>query len=489
MPKSHKQMSEYKSTQALNSPQEQPLYQQVGQKLYQQVIQHANPDQKLPSLRLVAKQFNISLSSAQSAYQYLIDQGLVMVRPRSGYYLPETVSHGQLQPQIPAANPAAERVKVSNLVIRMLSMGREHPLINLGTAVPEPALLPLDALAKIQRQISRKPQWAYGGYSPSGGEPLLQQALAQHLYQQDIQCLPEDLLITNGCTEALRIALSECTRPGDVVAIESPTYFTILQQLESLGLKALEIPTSPETGIDLNHLATMMSAITVNACVVNPVGHNPLGFVMQETQKNALIDLCYRHGTRLIEDVICLDLAYADRPLRSLRALDKYGIVSQCGSFSKSLSPSLRVGWLLPAEDTVSATARKFQNNVSVSTPCQLSVAYMLEQGVYQRSVRKIASQHKLRVHQTREWVLRYFPADTRVSLPEAGFVLWVELPEPFRAMPLHQKALEKGVMFLPGDVFSPTSDLYSRYLRINCCACPEEEVLEGIKRIGRCFQ
>jgi|UPI0003FF5EE6 DNA-binding transcriptional MocR family regulator len=472
----------------LQSHTPNPLYKQVGRKLHERVIQYAKPDQKLPSLRQVSERFDISLSTAQSAYQYLIDQGLVVVRPRSGYYLPKQVVPSTLQPQIPAANPAAERVNVSELMIHMLSLSRQKPVINLGTAVPEPGLLPLEALAKIQRQISRKPQWAYGGYSPVGGEPLLQQALSQHLQQREVHCTPEQLLITNGCTEALRIALGECTRPGDVVAIESPTYFTILQQLESLGLKALEVPTSPETGIDLDHLASMMSAIRVDACVVNPVGHNPLGFVMPEVQKKALIELCYRHGTRLIEDVIYLDLSYTDYHVRSLRSLDTYGIVSQCGSFSKSLSPALRVGWLLPAEDTHSATARKFLNNVSVSTPCQLSIAYMLEQGLYQKSVRKNAAQHKNRVHQTREWVLRYFPEGTRVSLPQAGFVLWIELPEPFKAISLHERALEKGVMFLPGDVFSPTSDLYSRYLRINCCACPEEEVLEGIKRIGRCF-
>lgn len=464
------------------------LYQDVSLKIKRLISHHPEPEQKLPSLRQISQTFNISLSTAQSAYQQLIDEGLVQVRPRSGYFLAPTRRHPTLQPQIPAARPGAERVKVSELVIQMLSLARQKPVINLGTAVPEPGLLPLEELSRIQRQISQRTQWAYGGYSPPGGEPALQKALSDYLHEKEIHCHPEQLVITNGCTEALRIALIECTRPGDVVAIESPTYFTILQQLESLGLKALEIPTSPESGIDLDHLATMMSAIRVNACVVNPVGHNPLGFIMTDARKRRLIELCRSHGTRLIEDVIYMDMAYDNQRVLSLKALDQHHVVSQCGSFSKSLSPALRVGWLIPADTPAQATSSKFLTNVSVSTPCQLSVARMLEKGLYQKSVRKNTQLHAGRVLQAREWILQRFPEGTRVSLPQAGFMLWVELPEPHRAMPLHQKALEKGVLFLPGDVFSPTSDLYSRYLRINCCACKPEEVLEGIRRISRCF-
>ncbi|MBB1486013.1 aminotransferase-like domain-containing protein [Oceanospirillum sediminis] len=464
------------------------LYLNISLKLKKLLRHHTEPEQKLPSLRQISEEFNISLSTAQSAYQQLIDEGLVQVRPRSGYFLTPDKRQQSLQPQMPAATPGAERVKVSELVIRMLSLARQKPVINLGTAVPEPELMPLEELAKVQRQISQRTHWAYGGYSPTGGEPALQKALADYLHEKEILCQPEQLLITNGCTEALRIALIECTRPGDIVAIESPTYFTILQQLESLGLKALEIPTSPESGMDLELLSTMMSAIRVNACVVNPVGHNPLGFIMSDQKKRQLIALCHSHGTRLIEDVIYMDMAYDSQKVLPLKALDQHHVVSQCGSFSKSLSPALRVGWLIPAGTPAPATSSKFLTNVSVSTPCQLSVARMLEKGLYQKSVRKNTRLHAGRVLQTREWILQRFPEGTRVSLPQAGFMLWVELPEPWKAMPIHQKALEKGVLFLPGDVFSPTSDLYSRYLRINCCACKPEEVLEGIKRISRCF-
>ncbi len=469
------------------NPQDTHLYLSASQKIKLLIAQHKDPKQKLPSLRQISEQLSISLSTAQSAYQVLIDEGLIQVRPRSGYFLAPKPDL-QLQPQIPAPDPGAKRVKIGELVVQMLALARQQPVINLGTAVPEPQLLPLDALAKAQRQVSQRQQWAYGSYSPSSGEPALQQALAEYLRQKEIPCTAEQLQITNGCTEALRLALINSTQPGDVVAIESPTYFTVLQQLESLGLRALEIPTSPESGIDLQHLATMMSAIKVNACVVNPVGHNPLGFVMSDNNKQALIELCHNHGTHLIEDVINLDLTYHSHNSHSLKALDKYGLVSQCGSFSKSLSPALRVGWLLPSDQLTQITTSKFISNVSVSTPCQLTVATMLEKGWYQKAVNKHRGQHAERVLQTRECILQRFPQGTRVSLPQAGFVLWVELPEPYRAMPIHQKALEKGVLFLPGDVFSPTSDLYSRYLRINCCACKPEEVLEGIKRIARCF-
>ena len=470
-----------------NTSKDAHLYLSASQKLKQLISQHKDPTQKLPSLRQISERFSISLSTAQSAYQVLIDDGLIQVRPRSGYFL-TTKSDPQLQPQVPAPDPGAKRVQIGELVVQMLALTRQQPVINLGTAVPEPQLLPLDTIAKAQRRISQRQRWAYGSYSPSSGEPALQAALAEYLQQKEIPCSAEQLLITNGCTEALRLALINSTQPGDVIAIESPTYFTVLLQLESLGLRALEIPTSPETGIDLKHLATMMSAIKVNACVVNPVGHNPLGFVMPDDKKQALIELCHNHGTHLIEDVINLDLTYHNHNSRSLKALDNYGLVSQCGSFSKSLSPALRVGWLLPSNQLTQITTSKFISNVSVSTPCQLTIATMLEKSWYQKAVNKHRGQHAERVQKTREWILQRFPQGTRVSLPQAGFVLWVELPEPYQAMPIHQKALEKGVLFLPGDVFSPTSDLYSRYLRINCCACKPEEVLEGVKRIARCF-
>ncbi|OPX54234.1 DNA-binding transcriptional regulator, MocR family, contains an aminotransferase domain [Oceanospirillum multiglobuliferum] len=465
------------------------LYYQISQQIKCDLIEKAyQANQRLPSLRQISHDYQISLSTAQYAYQQLIDEGMVQVKPRAGYFLRPQDHHHDLQPQIPAPLPGAERVNVSELVVNMLSLARKQSVINLGTAVPEPALLPLTELGRVQRQISRKSHWAYGGYSPSGGEPVLQRALADYLKQKSVYCQPEQLLITNGCTEALRLALIQTTKAGDIVAVESPTYFSILQLLETLGLKALEIPTSPQTGIDLKYLANMMSAIRINACVVNPVGQNPLGFIMQDEHKKALIELCHTHGTPLIEDVINIDLVYQNNGIKPLRALDPYGIVSQCGSFSKTLSPALRVGWLLSAGQNEPPALTKFLTNVSVSTPCQLSVAQMLSNGQYQRAAKKNAAIHAHRVQQVREWILQRFPQGTRVSIPEAGFVLWIELPTPYSAMPLHRKALEKGVMFLPGNVFSPTSDLYNRYLRINCCACPPEQVDEGIRRISQCF-
>jgi DNA-binding transcriptional MocR family regulator len=314
------------------------------------------------------------------------------------------------------------------------------------------------------------------------GNRALQHQIARRAFDHGCDLDPDALVITNGCMEALNLALRAVAKPGDVVAIESPTYFGILQIVESLGLRAIEIPTSPRTGlsVDALELATRRPG-AVAALVVMPNFSNPLGSLMPDAAKRRMVALMAERGIPVVEDDIYGDLHFEARRPRPAKAFDREGGVMLVSSFTKTVAPGLRVGWIAPGRWLPQVSMLKFINTVSTAELGQEVIAEFLATGGYDRHLRALRSAFRDQVSRMSEAIGRYFPPETRVTRPRGGFVLWVELPAAVDAGELFRLAARQGVSLAPGVIFSP-SGRHRHHLRVSC-GYPWSERIEGAVR------
>ena len=257
------------------------------------------------------------------------------------------------------------------------------------------------------------------------------------------------------------------TKPGDTIAIESPSYYGLLQALESFHLKALELPTNPKTGISLKHLEAALERSEIAACAVVSNFSNPSGSCMSDRRKQNLVELLNKYQIPLIEDDIYGDLYFTGNRPKAIKAFDTQGRVLYCSSVSKTLSPGLRVGWLVAEGNLIKIKKLKMVTNVTTSIVPQLTVADFFANGGYARHLRKLRLTYHAQMEKMRMAINNYFPPQTRMTHPQGGQVLWLELPQNFNVMELYQSALGYQISIAPGVIFSP-SQSYNNCLRLN---------------------
>jgi len=462
------------------------LYQSLADRLQILIRDQVYPvGSRLPGVRVLAEQQQVSVSTAVNACRELEQRGVLEARPRSGYYVrqPPVVREA---PRVTTASRKPRKITGQEQVLQMLQNVNNPAVVNLGAAVPAPEFMPVAAMERVFHGVLREQRRRCVGYEFPPGAPELRTQIARRLAGMQCAVAPEEVLITNSCQESVAIALKLTTRPGDTVAIESPTYYGLLQVIESLGLKALEIPTDPEQGISLEALTLALERWPVAACVVVPNFSNPLGVCLSDARKRALLALLGRYQVPLVEDDIYGDLPLSGPRPRPIKSWDEDGLVYYCASSSKTLSAGLRVGWLVsPPAQQERAEYLQFINTVSVNTPGQLALAKYLETGRYDRFLRQLCGDHALGVARMTERVTQLFPRQTRVSRPAGGFVLWVELPDDVDTTELMAAALEKGVSFAPGILFS-ASGKFSNCLRLNCAVKWDNRVEQALVTLSR---
>ncbi|WP_046246487.1 aminotransferase-like domain-containing protein [Hymenobacter terrenus] len=446
-----------------------PLYVSLAHTLHELVTQGVwQPGERVPSLRHLSREHRVSLSTAFQTYTYLENKGVLEARPRSGYFV-RPRAHPAPAPSAPtlSATTGAE-VRISEQLAAVLEAQAGHHA-PFAVAVPSLALLPVARLQKAVTKVLRAAAGPSVGYELTVGNALLRRQIAQQAPRWGGTLTADDLIITSGCLEALNLCLRAVTRPGDTVAVESPTYYGLLQSLENLGLKALEIATHPQTGVDLDELEAAFQRQPVAACLFVPTFNNPLGSCLSDDKKQQLVTLLTRWAVPLIEDDIYGELYFGPARPKACKAFDTEGWVLLCSSFSKQLAPGYRVGWIAASGRFRAQLERlKFMHNLATATLPQLAVSEFLAHGRYDHHLRQLRAAFAAQVQQTTQAIYRYFPAGTRVTQPSGGFVLWVELPDARDAFELHRQALRQGIGFVPGPLFS-AQPRYRNCLRITC--------------------
>lgn len=444
------------------------------------------PGQRLPSVRQASAARQVSPSTVFQAYYLLEARGLVQSRPRSGYYV---TAHAQPLPPEPetASHPDGESrdVDVSELVFEVLQSAMAHDVVPLGSAFPSPLLFPLDRIGRaVASAAVHLDPWSTVDDLTPGNAALRRQVALRYLIDgMDVGI--DEIVITNGALEALNLCVAAVTRPGDAVLVESPCFYATLQSLERNGLRAIEVRTHPRDGIDLDALEAAIARHAPRACWLMPTFHNPLGSSMPEERKRALVALLSQHGIPLIEDDVYAELHYAGQRALPAKAFDRDGLVMHCSSFSKSLAPGYRIGWVAAGREARRIARLKLTATLGSNVPTQIGIARYLERGGFDRHLRRLRKTLAAQQEQYIAAIGQAFPPGTRVTRPAGGYFLWIEMDRGVDALRLQRAASKLGISIAPGPMFSASRG-FGHCLRMNCGHPLDARIAAAITTLGR---
>ena len=441
------------------------------------------PGERIPPVRKMSAQEKVSVTTVLQAYRLLEDHGLIEARPQSGYYVRTRLPSICPEPDMSAPEPDPTEVSMQELTMMVQKDLFNPKLVPLGVAAPNSKMLPSQKLNGILASLARRKGELGIQYDTSMGCKELRVQIAQQMVKAGSRLHPEDILITSGCMDSINLCLRAVCKRGDTVAIESPTCYGFLQSMCALGLQALEIPTHPQEGISLDALGFAIEQNPVKACLVVSNFNNPLGSCMPDQKKKKLVEMLAEREIPLIEDDISGEL-YSKEPRPSVcKAFDQHELVMLCSSFSKTLCPGYRVGWVAPGKFKSTIEWLRFTSSLAASLLPQLAVAEYLDSGGYQHHMRRVRRTYALNVSSMIDAVMTYFPGDTRVTHPKGGFVLWLQLPKSVDSLVLYRQALRAGITLAPGYLFSP-SQRFKNFIRLNASAW-NDEIERAIIRLG----
>lgn len=444
---------------------------------------------KLPSVRQASVSRQVSPATVFQAYYLLEARGLIVARARSGYF----VNAGSINlPSTPA--PVIEdgltltEVDVSHLVFEVLESTRNKAVVPLGSAFPSPLLFPLARLSRMMTAAMQEADPWSSLDNISAGDAELRRQIAMRYLIDGLHVHADEIVITNGALEALNLCLMTVTRPGDTILIESPTFYAALQSIERIGLKAIEVPSHPRDGIDLGAMEQAIVMHQPKACWLMTNFQNPLGSLLANDKKLALVEILAKYQIPLIEDDVYGELYFGDRRPVPAKAFDHTGLVMHCGSFSKSLAPGYRVGWVVAGKFVKQVERLKLTTTISASVPAQVALAKYLQKGGYDKHLRQL--RNVLMVNQIKfvEALERYFPQGTHLTVPQGGYFLWVKLPDGINALTLYRQALKSGISIAPGPIFS-AQQRFQGFIRLNYGHLWNDKIENALVTLGQLIQ
>ncbi|PTY02654.1 GntR family transcriptional regulator [Verrucomicrobia bacterium LW23] len=472
------------------APESDHLYEKVADKIAQLIAQgDLRAGERIPSVRRMSSQQGVSIATVLQAYLVLENRGMIAARPKSGYYVQPRRRVFPPEPAMSKPAPTATLVGMSGLMGRLIEAVNDPAILPMGAACPSPQLLPTQKLNRILASLSRQAGNDAVEYDMPPGCPALRRQVARRSLDWGCSLSSDDIVTTTGGMEAINLCLRAVAGPGDTIALESPTYFGILQSIESLGMKALELPSHPRTGVCLETLEGELKRQKISAVLSVTNFNNPLGSCMPDNHKKQLTELLARAEVPLIEDDIYGDLAHHGPRPKVARAWDRQGLVLLCGSYSKTLAPGYRVGWVAPGPRFLQKVKHlKYTSTVASASLPQMAVAEFLQNGGYDHHVRTLRATYGEQVNRMCEAIGEHFPSGTRVTRPAGGFVLWVELPKSVNSLQLQDDAMRHRISIAPGPLFS-CQQRYTNFVRLSCGHPWSPRMEQGIETLGRLAQ
>ncbi|MBN1931531.1 MAG: PLP-dependent aminotransferase family protein [Desulfobacterales bacterium] len=441
--------------------------------------------ERLPSIRELHNSMGLSISTIYQTYIELEKRELIEAQPRSGYYV-KKIKHLEVpKPQVKSIMCKTRRYSTGDLTAEIVKTIQDRDFLQLGCTVISPELLPLKQFNRAIREISKFDMEAIVSYANSDGDFKLKRELAKRMTLNKSGYVDEnEIVITNGCMEALSLCLRTVTKPGDTIIVESPTFFNLLQLIQNLGLYVVEIPTCPQDGINLQALENVVKSNQIKACVIISNFQNPLGCVIPDEKKAQLVEFMNRQDIPIIEDDIYGDLYFEDPRPSTLKSFDKKGLVLYCSSFSKTLSPGMRIGWTMAGRFTERIKRLKLNSTLASPLITQLIIADFLLNGSYERHLRRLRNALKNQMSLSRAAISEFFPEQTRVTSPKGGFMLWIELPDNMNSVEIFYKARKRKISIVPGLICSSSGE-YKNCLRISCGIPWSGNVRKGFSVLG----
>lgn len=452
----------------------------LAQRIEQGLYRHG---EKLPSVRKLSQEHGVSISTVQQAYQVLENLQLITPQPRSGYF----VAPRKSQPPVPAmTRPVQRPVEITQWdeVLTLLDARGDKDIITFGGGAPDITQPTLKPLWREMSRLVQHNQQDVLSYDVLQGRCELREQISRLMLDGGSVVEVDDIIITSGCHGALTVALLSVCKPGDIVAVESPCYYGTMQLLRGFDIKAIEIPTDPETGISVEALELALEQWPIRGVILVPNCNNPQGFIMPEARKKAVLALAQRYDIVIFEDDIYGELATEYPRPRTIKSYDIDGRVLLCSSFTKSVAPGLRVGWIVPGRYRDRVLHMKYAAIGSTVPTTQMAVAAFIRDGHYHRHIRRMRQIYQQHLETYTCWIRQYFPAEICVTRPKGGFMLWIELPEGVDLLCVSRQLSRLKIQTAPGSIFS-ASGKYRNCLRVNCAMPLTERYRDAIRKVG----
>jgi DNA-binding transcriptional MocR family regulator len=462
------------------------LYVQIAKNLEQQIYQDVlKVGDKLPSIRMICRQHGVSMSTAQFAYYELEAKSLIESRPQSGYYVSNSFRKKLAMPGISRPENKKAAKTVTDIIENSFHPAAEENFTVFSRGVPAMKLLPVAKLNKATMQAVRSLPGGGTTYEPLQGNKKLRTQIARWSFSWKGNLSEKDILTTAGCMSAISYCLMALTKRGDTLAVESPCFYGILQLAQSLGLKILELPTDPQTGVDMDSLKKILQKTKPAACIFVSNFNNPFGSLMPEEHKKEAVKLLAKYNIPLIEDDIYGDLYFGDQRPTCCKSYDESGMVLLCSSFSKTLAPAYRVGWIAAGKFMNEVMKIKLFHSLSSTPITHEAIGIFLETGRYEAHLRKLRKTLYTNYLQYVRVIGESFPSGTKISRPQGGLSIWVELPKPTDTIELYNEAVSKKITFSPGSMFTLQKQ-FTNCMRLTYGLEWTEKTEYNLKQLGK---
>lgn len=408
---------------------------------------------RLPSVRALCQQHGISMNTAKRVFLELESQSLVDSKPQSGYFVSRLPYLKTPLPTVSRPSTVAHENEPEELISKVYAnMGRDDlTLFSIG--VPSGDLLPI---AKLKKEIVLATRALKGGgaeYELVQGNLKLRRMIAFRSLAWGGNLQENDLITTSGGMNALAFCIMALGKPGDTVAMESPCFPGTLQLARSLGLKVLELPTHPSTGIEIDALKKVIDKI--NICLLVPNFNTPMGSFMPDENKKEVVALLSKHNIPLIEDDIYGDLYFGAQRPKCCKSYDTEGNILYCSSASKTIAPGYRVGWVAPGKYKEQVLKLKLVHSISSASVNQEAVANFLKTGRYENHLRQLRRTLQENYQRYAQAISEHFPEGTKTSQPQGGVALWVEFDKRIDTAKLYEMAIKHQISIAPGRMFT----------------------------------
>lgn len=439
--------------------------------------------EKLPSIRMVSKEYGVSKNTVIQAYLVLESRSLIHSKPQSGFFVSGEAVRILPVPTVSNPGQKSQPKEADGLIGKVFENLNNKAITQLSLSVPDQSFLPVAKLNKSMMVAMRSLQGSGTAYGDIQGNLKLRKYIAKWSFTWGGNLGVDDIVTTAGTMNAISFGLMALTKPGDAIAVESPVYYGILQLAKHLGLRVLELPTHPVTGIDLTALREVVGSIKL--CLVVSNFNNPLGSCMPDENKREIVEMLTAYQVPLIEDDLYGDVYFGEKRPKPCKAFDKEGIVLWCGSFSKTLAPGYRVGWIAPGKYIKTILRQKAFHSISSTALTQEAIAHFLEKGWYEKHLSLLRKKlYGNSLHFIRS-LGEYFPEGTKVSRPQGGFVLWVELSNKTNTAELYEKAMAQGISIAPGRMFT-LQNQFHHCMRLSYGLEWNEELENKLRILGK---
>ncbi|RMZ60134.1 PLP-dependent aminotransferase family protein [Chryseobacterium nematophagum] len=437
---------------------------------------------KLPSVRKLCQDHQISMNTAKRVYLELESRSLIDSRPQSGYYVSKPILINLPLPEVSQPSLIANTDEPNELISKVYENMGKKGLTIFSIGIPAGDLLPQAKLKKEIINATRELREGGTGYEELQGNIKLRRMIAVRSLQWGGNFTANDLVTTNGGINALSFCLMALGKFGDTIAIESPCYPGILQLANGLGLKVLELPTHPTTGIEIDTLKKVIHKI--NICLLIPNFSSPLGSCMPDENKKEVVKLLAENNIPLIEDDVYGDLYFGTNRPKCCKSFDTEGNVLYCSSISKTLAPGYRVGWIAPGKYKDKILKLKLLHSTSSISIVNEAVANFLKFGRYEKHLFQLRKALQDNCQNYIKTIAEFFPEGTKTTRPQGGLSLWVEFDKKIPTVELYDLAIKQNISIAPGRMFT-LQNQFENCIRL-CIGLPwSDEIKLKLKQIG----